>query len=141
MLTVVLVLYRLRLVVLRESLVFEATFAMFVYVETSDFVGMASVLVDVTTVVKVVLVKMTLHEITDPVIKTMILHHVLVLRLVIIIVTQAVIVDANVFSVVARLLAPFSLRADALTERILVDNIVVDRLVTVCVIKAMVDVT
>ena len=134
----VLVLYGLRLVMLRESLVFEATFAMFVGVVTSNFVGMASVVVDVAAVVKIVLVKMTLHKITDPVTETMILHHVVVLRLVIIVVSQAVIIDANMFSVVAMLLAPFLLRTDTLTERILIDNVVVDRLVTVCVVKAMV---
>ena len=77
MLTVVFVLYGLRLVVVQEALVvFEATFAVFVdsaaKMVIADFVGMAMVVV---FVVKIGLLEVTLYETSDPFTEIAIVDH------------------------------------------------------------------
>ena len=80
MLTVVFVLYGLRLVLLmvvEETVVLEATSAVFIrFVVIDDFVGM-----NVATVVKIELLKVILPEITDPMIETITFDHFIVFRL------------------------------------------------------------
>ena len=86
MLTVVFVLYGLRLVLMvEEMVVLEATTTVFIHVVViDDFVGMAMVIValmNVATVVKIELLKVILSEITDPVTETITFDHFVVFRL------------------------------------------------------------
>ena len=127
MLTVVFVLYGLRLVVVQEALVvFEATFAVFVdsaaTVVIADFVGMAMVVV---FVVKIGLLEVTLYETSDPFTEIAIVDHLEMVMILLIKVmnnvikaminviktmidvVKALVLDDKMIPVVARLFAPF----------------------------------